>query len=257
MARDKLDELFLADFGAFVARRNELAKKLRAEGDSEGADRVRALKKPNRVAWAINQLSARHAGLRDELLGAGAALREAQERLVAGTGEGTEVRAAGEREQAAVRRTLDAVGSLAEKDGAKLSPAAVERARQTLHAVALDESVRLDFETHRLTTEHEASGLGGFTQGAGSATPKRRGKTRSAKDDERREAKRRRDELKAAEARASKHEDKRRDAEREVEAARRAAKDAQRDLERATKALDRATTDAEAARARVDDLRGR
>ena len=74
-------ELYLGDFEGFVGRRSELAKQLRARGDGEGADRVRALKKPGRVAWAINQLSGDDATVRDELLGAGAALREAHETL--------------------------------------------------------------------------------------------------------------------------------------------------------------------------------
>ena len=76
--------------------------------------------------------------------------------------------------------------------GAKLSPAAVERVRNTLHAVALDEDVRRDFERHRLTTEHEAAGLGGVMPTGGAPARRKRDET-----------KRRRDELKAAEAEAA------------------------------------------------------
>jgi len=90
---EALDEVYLGNFEGFVTRRNELAKLLRAQGSGEAAERVRALKKPSRVAWAVNQLSARDAALRDGLLDAGAALRRAHERLVGGeAGQGGEPR---------------------------------------------------------------------------------------------------------------------------------------------------------------------
>lgn len=241
VAPDALDGLYLGEFDDFVAARNELAKQLRAQGDREAADGVRGLKKPSRVAWAINQLGERKAKLGSELLAAGAALREAQERLVAGTADSAELRQASEREQAAVRSALDAAVALSEDAGAKLAPAAVERARQTLHAVALDDSVRSDFEQHRLTTEHEAAGLGDFSPGA--VPPARR------------RAQKARPKLKSAEAEARKLEESRADAEREAEAAREAAERAQRDLSRAAKALDKATSKAAAARERVEALR--
>lgn len=100
-------DLYVGDFDGFVARRNELAKHLRADGDPDEADRVKALRKPSRVAWAINQVSAEKKQ-RDELLEAGAALRQAQEQLLGGKADGADLRKAGEREQAAVDMTLDA-----------------------------------------------------------------------------------------------------------------------------------------------------
>ena len=65
-----LDELYLGDFETFTARRNELAKQMRAQGAGEGANAARTLRKPSRAAWAINQFSAGDATVRDELLGA-------------------------------------------------------------------------------------------------------------------------------------------------------------------------------------------
>jgi len=239
----QLDELYVGDFEGFVSRRNEMAKRLRAEGDSEAADRVRALRKPSRPAWAINQVSAHQAKLRDELLGAGAALRQAQEQLVAGKAKGAELRVASDQEQTAVSAVLDAVAAFSGEAGARLSPAAVERARQTLHAVAREESVRRDFEHHRLTTEHASSGLDGFSLGA--APPP--GKERQA-------AKRSR-EARRAEAEARKLGEREKEAEREVVGARLSAEQAQRDLERATKTLDRVANQAAAARERLDELR--
>jgi len=238
-----LGELYLGDFDGFVGRRNELAKELRARGDGEGADRVRALKKPSRVAWAINQLSGDEATVRNQLLGAGAALRDAHERLMNGKAESADLRRAGEEEQAAVTRALAVVTDLSQQAGAGLSAVAADRARQTLHAVSLDEEVRREFEGHRLTTEHDPSGLGAFAPEA------------PAKGAERRESKRLRDELNAAEAAVRKADEREEGAQREAGEARGAAEDAQRRLKRATKELEGAARDAAAARSRVDALR--
>lgn len=237
-----LDELYVGDFEGFVARRNALAKRLRADGDPEAAERVRGLKKPSRVAWAVNQVSAGGGKLRDELLDAGAGLRTAQEGLVAGSAGRDDLREAGGREQAAVEQALDAVRDMAAQAGAELNDAAVERARKTLHAVALDEEVRGEFEAHRLTTEHEVAGLGGLgVLPAGAAPPAAR--------------RRRLDKLKAAEAKARELEEERERAERAVETARAAAEEAKRDLEHATRSLERVAKDADAARRKADELR--
>jgi len=240
---DAVGALYAGDFDDFVARRNELAKELRAKGDGEAADRVRALRKPSRGAWAINRVSAGEPKLRDALLDAGADLRKAQERLVSGAGDSAGLREAGERESAAVDTALDAARNLSEDTGAKLSAAAVERVRKTLHAVALDDDVRRDFERHRLTTEHEAAAMGGLSLGSG------------APAGERRADKRRRDQLKAAEAEAASLEARRRDAERDLELAREAAEGAQRELKRASRELDKAELRAREARERLEALR--
>ena len=256
-AEDKvLSELYLGDLEAFTARRNELVKEIRGRGDGEGAERVRKLKKPSRVAWAINQLSGQEPAVRDELLDAGAALRKAHERLMTGKAKGAELREASEQEQAAVTKALDAVTALSESAGARLSPAAVDRARQTLHAVSLDDDVRRDFERHRLTTEHDPSGLGAFSVDRAASSPRGGGKT-PAKDADRRESKRRRNELKAAEAKARTLGERERAAELEIEEARQAAERARRHLKRATKAHEKAASDATASRARVEELRER
>lgn len=245
-------ELYVGAFDDFVSRRNELAGELRAGGDEQAAERVRALKKPTRVAWAIDRLSSLEQELRDELLAAGAALRGAQEQLLAGKATSAEVREAAQLERAAVAKALDAATALARDAGVDLSQAGLDRARQTLHAVALDEDVRRDFERHRLTTDHAAAGLGGLSQGAVPAR-KSAGQGRSGAD----EAKQRRDELKTAEDQAQKLEQRRRDAERDAHAAREAAERARADLKRAAKQLDDATAEEAAAHERVDALRKR
>ena len=242
--RKAVEDLYGGDLDDFTARRNDAAKELRAQGDGETAQRVRALKKPSRGAWAINRVSASDARLRKELLDAGAKLRKAQEKLVSGAGGSAGLREAGERESAAVESALQAARAVSEDAGATLSPAVLERVRKTLHAVALDEDVRRDFERHRLTTEHEAAGLGGVMPTGGAPARRKRDET-----------KRRRDELKAAEAEAADLEARRRAAERDVELAREAAEGAQRELKRASRQLEKAEREAREAGARLEGLR--
>src|SRR5688500_9706557 len=141
---DPIDELYGADFDEFTARRNELAKRLKADGDTKQAEQVKALKKPTRSAWAVKQLSAGRAKLRDAVLAAGDERRDAQARLGAGKGGADELRAARDSERAAIAKALDALPG-------KLSAAALEKARGTLQAVALDDDVRSLFEAGRLT----------------------------------------------------------------------------------------------------------
>jgi hypothetical protein len=224
-------DLYLGKLEDFVSRRNALAKDLRKAGDEDEAERVAALKKPSRVAWELNRVSANEAKLRDELLDAAAALAKAQERLLAGKAERSDLREAAEREQAAVGALLDATD---------LSAAAGERARQTLHAVALDEDVRGEFKEHRLVTDHEVAALGGLTAAGGK--PKRtRAKPGSGDAKKRKEA-----QLAAREA-----ETRLSDAEREAGDAAAAAERAQRRLREAERVLAKATKNADAAKARL------
>jgi hypothetical protein len=248
---DTLDELYAGDFDGFVKRRDALAKRLRSEGDREGADAVKALKKPNQPAWALNQLGAKQ---RERLLKAATGLREAQERLVAGEADPDDLRQATEAERDAVSEALGAATALAEQAGTALSDQAAERARQTLHAVALDDEVRQEFERGRLTSDHDPPGLGELSLGA--VKPTEKGRARKAKKaGERDEAKRRREELKAAEAEAKKLAARREDAEREVEAARKEAERAQHALDRALERLEQTSEAADQADERLAALR--
>ncbi len=231
---DGLDAVYLGDFEGFVARRDALAKQLRADGDGDAADAVKALKKPSRTAWAVNQFAAHGAKARDELLKAGAQLREASEGLVSGEADREAMIKARDRERAAVGSALEAITALAGDAGPALNSAATERVRQTLHAVALDEEVRDQFEAARLTADHEASGLGGGGLAAGGPAKRRPQKKGDSKQAERK--RRRREQLKTAEADAAKRDRELEAAELELTEAKKAAKRAQGDLKRATDA---------------------
>lgn len=251
-----LGKVFVGDFEGFVARRDALAKRLRTDGDSEAAEQVKALKKPSRTAWAVNQFAANGGKQRTALLKAGMALRDAQEALVSGDGDRETLIKARDRERSAVSDALQTIGTLAAKAGPELNTAATDRVRHTLHAIALDDEVREQFEAARLLTDHEASGLGGGALTAGRPAKQKSTPAKQAKRDREADRKRRRrEELKAAEADATKRDRELESAELELSEATKAAERAQGDLKRATKQRDRAQAAADKAAEKVDGLR--
>ena len=153
------DRLYSLDPDEFTQARNEEAKRLRAEGDREGSDAVKGLKRPTVAAWAVNQLPRRRPELVDELLESGAALRSAQRAALSGSGR------AALREATASRRA--AVAKLLEEATAVLEGAArgagphVDAIRSTLEAASTDEETGLLVRSGRLAKEVEPpSGFG-------------------------------------------------------------------------------------------------
>jgi DNA repair exonuclease SbcCD ATPase subunit len=84
----------------FIAARDQLRRRRREEGDREGAERVRGLRRPTVAAWAVNQVARERPELVQALQAAGDRLRQAQRRAVSG------LRDSGLRAAAAERRTL-------------------------------------------------------------------------------------------------------------------------------------------------------
>jgi hypothetical protein len=92
----QLDELYQLPPDEFTPARNALAKSL--SGDA--AREVKALRKPNAVAWAVNQVFWKARPLYDALMRAGNALRAAQ--ISALTGRKSDVRSATDKHRKAV-----------------------------------------------------------------------------------------------------------------------------------------------------------
>ena len=53
----EVDRLFELPLEEFTAARNDLAGRLKSEGDAAAAEEVKRLTKPSVAAWTINQLS--------------------------------------------------------------------------------------------------------------------------------------------------------------------------------------------------------
>jgi hypothetical protein len=223
---DALDGLYRGPLEDFTADRNELAKSLRSDGDAAAADWVKALSKPTRAAWLVNQLAARKADEVAGLLEVGRELRAAQEEMLAGSTDRAKLREAARREQ----ETVDSLLSTAEAIGREqVGGQILTRVGETLQAAATDPELAEAIERGRLTREQRAASIGLV----GPATPASPATRKKVKDRE------------AAERRTRQQQAKRR------QAAERKLAAAEKKLERERAALERAREGVEEAEQRV------
>lgn len=227
---EAVDSLYEGPLEEFTGKRNELAKSLRSGGAGEAAEWVKALQKPSRAAWLVNQLSVRKRDEVGRLLEAGRELRAAQEEMLAGAADRSKLRDAAHREQ----ETIDSLLRTAEAIGREHGVGAqiLTRVGETLQAASSDPEVAEAIEHGRVVREQRAASIGLV----GPATPTApRGKSARAK------------ERGAAESRARREQAKRR------RAAERKLAAAEKRLEREQAKLERAQEAVEAAEAGVHD----
>lgn len=124
----KIDELYRAPLGEFVAARTALAKTL--SGDE--AKRVKALAKPTAVPWAVNQVYWQTRGVYDRLIKSGEKLREAQ--VAALGGKKADIRAATDVHRKAIAEAVQQAETFAAADGAHPAADALLR---TFEAISL------------------------------------------------------------------------------------------------------------------------
>lgn len=232
---EELDRLFGLPLAEFTGARNDLAKQLKTE-HADAAAEIGALEKPTVSAWAINQLSRLDRNGVEALLDAGAALRDAQSRLLRGEDAGEELRAATLRERDAVARLRKRARKVLEEAGRSATTATLDRIATTLRAAAVTDEGRELLARGRLNGDLEPPG---FDTLQPSGTTRRR--TPARKRDELAERRRRkelREKARSAERAA-------REAERDAEQAEHAAAEARR-------IADRARADADAIRAELE-----
>jgi hypothetical protein len=261
MAAVDVDELYGLPLDRFVPERTALARELRQGGRRDEAAEVAGLRRPSVAAWAVNQLVRTQRRGVEQLLEAGDALRAAQEDVLAGRGDGRSLRAAAERERAAVENLIGAGRGLLTSDGNELSATIIDRVADTLHAAALDDDAREQVRDGRLAHELRHIGLGPLAAGGGAgagagtksppaSSPPRRTKP-SAEEKRAQEEQRRAEEERAkalSEARAAE-----REARRRAERAARVARLAQEQRDRAAEAMSEAEADLEAAQEDLAD----
>jgi hypothetical protein len=215
---------------------------------------VKGLRKPSAAAWLVNQLARTQKKEARRVLDSGDALRAAQDQALAGKGDRDELGSAAAEHAEAMRMLLAKAPGLLDSKGGSPSQAALERAAETLRAVALDEQARAGFASGRLTREHQAAGLGFMAPGDGepAAPPARRkgaarGKQRRAAEQPPDAAKAAAEERERARAAISEAKSLHRarkqkvaELERELGRAEREAQSAQRRVDKAATALERA-----------------
>src|SRR4051812_33778839 len=244
----QVDELYGLPLDEFTAARDALVKDLRKQKERERADEVKALRKPSAAAWLVNQLARTQSSEAKELLASADKLRKSQERLLAGKGKGGELAEAAERQNAAVRALMARAAGLLDRDGHSPSSSTLEKAEETLRAVALDDDAREEFAAGRFTRERRASGLGLLGSGGAVAAPPARPAKKTKKDDKPQRAEQRARAREALKEAKEQH----RARKRGLSDAERAVRDAERDVERAQRRRADASTaldEAEAAEA--------
>jgi hypothetical protein len=134
---DQIAELYGLPLDEFTSARDKLSKQLRAEGDKDSASRVKALKKPNIAAWALNQLAHRYPGGLEELFEVTARVRDAQRKVM--SGRKADLRAATDERNAVVARLTKLAQDVLEAGGHAAAGQTMSAIGDSLVAVASDE----------------------------------------------------------------------------------------------------------------------
>ena len=137
--------VYQAPLEDFISRRDALAKQLRAEKRRDDAALVKALRKPSRLAWALDGVVHEDPGSIEHLA---VAIGEAQ--------IGADLRTALDRVKEAVRAVAGAGARVAVRGGHPIEPNALAAA---VHAIIGDASAFAEFRAGRLVEVPEGGGL--------------------------------------------------------------------------------------------------
>jgi hypothetical protein len=224
----EIDALFELPPEEFTAARNELARRLKSEGDGSAAQEVKQLGKPTVAAWTVNQLARRERDAIRDLFAAGTTLRDAQERALQSKGDaGDALRQAQQDERRALRVLTQRAQQILEAAGRPASRSVLDQISSTLRAAAVSEEGQAALEAGRLSGEVKSSGfdaLAGIEVVERSRAPGRRAApARDELAERRREKKEREQRRRELRERARKLEKEATEAEREAERVERAA----------------------------------
>ncbi len=228
-----IDSLYGLDPNDFVAARNDLVKRLKKEGDKAPAAEVAKLKRPTPAAWAVNQLVRRHREELEELVRLGEALRDAQDRALAGDDPG-DMRQAGRARRDAVARLAGRADRLLVGRGGAAGAHAGD-VTATLEAASLDAAAGAAVLAGRLSTELDPpSGFGLFDLTVAPASSRPKSEPAPAEEPEVDERARREAEEAVAESRRRWEERtvQAKEAVAQVAAGRRAVEEAEREIAR-------------------------
>jgi hypothetical protein len=152
----ELDALYQLPLERFTAARDDLAKRLRADGKADEAKQVKKLRKPTAAVWLVNRLAREDELDIQRLLKAGESLTRTQAKAAQGQSSEAFLEARQE-EQQALARLAHAARELAEGEG--VGSNAIDRATQTLRAASLTDEGRRLLKRGRLTEEIQPPGF--------------------------------------------------------------------------------------------------
>lgn len=116
--------MFGVDPAEFVSARDELARRLKADGKREEAAFVKALRRPPVPIWALNRVARDNGGAIDALLAAAADAREAQAALLEGDVDREALREALAQRRTAMHDVVHRASDVIERSG---RPAAAQQ----------------------------------------------------------------------------------------------------------------------------------
>lgn len=129
----EIDALFTLPLAEFTSARNTLAARLKKQGRSNDAERVKLLSKPSISAWAVNQLYWEHRDAFDELVATGKRLRP---HAVRGGGKVPGMRDSLDARREALIQLSDLAADVLRDAGHNFSQDTIRRIVTTLEAVS-------------------------------------------------------------------------------------------------------------------------
>jgi hypothetical protein len=145
---DELDALFNVEPDRFVAARDALVKRLKAEKRKDDAAMVAALRRPPIVVWAMNRVARQNPTAVEELIRAGGAALQAQNALMNG-GPAAQLHDAVEHRRTVVAALVQE--SVSALDGKPSPTDVVPQLRLAYEQVSVDASLAATLRTGRLT----------------------------------------------------------------------------------------------------------
>ncbi len=150
-----LQGLYAVPPDEFTAARGRLVADARTAGDKDGAEEIKALRRPTVSAWAVNALVRARADLAERVAGTGARLRAAQSRL------DVEALASLRPERdALLDEVVTAATTVAGESGRELAQAARQEVRDTVIAALASEAACAAALSGHLTRALSYSGFG-------------------------------------------------------------------------------------------------
>jgi len=151
----EIDALFQLSIAEFTEARNALAKRLKNEGRTLDAERVKALAKPPAPAWAVNQLYWQDPKAVERLLALGERVRKAQ----TGQLKNADLRALIDEKKQMTTALLAKASAILEEAGHAASADSMRRVSATLESLAAWGHTEGVPEAGRLTADLDPPGF--------------------------------------------------------------------------------------------------
>ncbi|MFL6136230.1 MAG: hypothetical protein ACJ74O_00305 [Frankiaceae bacterium] len=169
------DELYALAPEEFTAVRDARAAEAKQAGDGETARAVKQLRRPTASAWLVNVLARRRADQLADLVGLGAALREAQESLA-----GDQLRELTVQRHQVVAALAQEVRRIAYDEGHPVSDDVAREVEGTLEAALADPGAAEAVQAGRLTRALSYAGIGAVDLTGSVAVPAGEGRGQRA-----------------------------------------------------------------------------